>query len=158
MVRACVACLKKNEGARDSLYSTGVLPSSHPAVDASAKTRCIARSSASFGFQRSKRKLQNTTTTSLRFFLLPSHVEQSIGSSPEDPTKFKSLRKLTKRQSERLHFSQKLPTDIHYVNLFFFAETVQCHAYYTSPPLRIRVMELALRIVTRYVLIHTCNL
>ena len=33
----CVACLKKNEGARDSLYSTGLLPSSHSVVDASAR-------------------------------------------------------------------------------------------------------------------------
>ena len=66
---------KKTEGARDSLYSIGLLPSSHSVVQASAKTRYIARSSASFRFQRSKRELQNTATTSpLRFSLLPSHV------------------------------------------------------------------------------------
>ena len=41
-------------------------------------------------------KTQQQRPPLLRFFSLPSHVEQSIGSSPEDPTKFKSLRKLTK--------------------------------------------------------------
>ena len=56
--------------------------------------RCIARSPASFGFRRSK--LQNTTTTSshLLFFLLASHIEQSIVFSPEDPIKFKVDRAL----------------------------------------------------------------
>ena len=49
----CIALLKKkNAGARDSLYYAGLLPSSHPVVDASAKAPCNARSSASFGFQR----------------------------------------------------------------------------------------------------------
>ena len=49
----CIALLKKkNAGARDSLYYAGLLPSSHPVVDASAKAHCNARSSASFGFQR----------------------------------------------------------------------------------------------------------
>ena len=81
-------------------------------------------------FQRSQRKLQNTTTTSpLRVLLLPSHVEQSIGSSAEVPTKFKSLRRLTKRQSERLHFAQKLPTDTRLCKFVFCANSL------ITPPL-----------------------
>ena len=43
-------CVALPEGARDSLYSSGLLPLSRSVVDASAKARCIARFPASFGF------------------------------------------------------------------------------------------------------------
>ena len=78
----CVACLEKNRGGERLAVLYRVAAFVAFGCRCLCKARCIARSSASFGFQRTK--LQNTTTTSspLRFFLLRSHVEQSIGICP----------------------------------------------------------------------------
>ena len=84
---------------RDSLYSTGLLPSSHSGVDASAGHACIARPSASFSYQQQK----HTENAAPAFFFAAARLSNRSGISPEDPknvTKFKSLGKLTKRQSE----------------------------------------------------------
>ena len=62
----CVACLGKTQGARDSLCSTGLLPSSHSGVDASVGHAALRGLPL-----RSVISDQNTTMPPLRLLLLP---------------------------------------------------------------------------------------
>ena len=83
----CVACLRITQFARDSLYSTGLLPSSHSGVDASAGHAAVRILPL-----RSVISDQNTATTTppLRFFAATLSNRSVI--SPKDHnnvTKFK---------------------------------------------------------------------
>ena len=66
-----VACLVKTQGARDSLYSTGLLCSPHSGVDASAWHAALRGIPL-----RSVISDQNTRSPSV--FLLPSQVDLAI--------------------------------------------------------------------------------
>ena len=95
-----VACLRKTKGARDSLYSTRLRPSSHSVVDASAGHSALRGLTPNEVISD-----QNTRTT---LFFAAARLSRTF-ISPEDPnnvTKFKSSRNLTKRQLERHSFSQ----------------------------------------------------
>ena len=80
----CVACLGKTQGARDSLYSTGLLTSSRSGVDVSAGHDALrGLPLLSVISDHNATTTTTTTTLPLRFFAATWSIRSVL--SPKDP-------------------------------------------------------------------------